>query len=75
MDIYERHNLPERSYQSAVHEAWKQLIANKPTREKGIPPHIPRSWKLSHEAGMDPSNPQVLPALNKRGLVSLCRQH
>ena len=66
---------PLKSYQSAVHEAWKQFIANKPIREKDIPPHILRSWKLSREAGMDPLNPQVPPVLNKRELASLCRQH
>ena len=47
MDTYEKRNLLEKSYQSAVHEAWKQFIANKPIREKDIPPHILRSWKLS----------------------------
>ena len=52
MDTYEKRNLLEKSYQSAVHEAWKQFIANKPIREKDIPPHILRSWKLSREAGM-----------------------
>ena len=75
MDTYEKRNLLEKSYQSAVHEAWKQFIANKPIREKDIPPHILRSWKLSREAGMDPLNPQVPPVLNKRELASLCRQH
>ena len=30
MDTYEKRNLLEKSYQSAVHEAWKQFIANKP---------------------------------------------
>ena len=34
MDTYEKRNLLEKSYQSAVHEAWKQFIANKPIREK-----------------------------------------
>ncbi len=33
MDTYEKRNLLEKSYQSAVHEAWKQFIANKPIRE------------------------------------------
>ena len=75
MDTYEKRNLLEKSYQSAVHEAWKQFIANKPIREKDIPPHILRSWKLSREAGMDPLNPQVPPVLDKRELASLCRQH
>ncbi|MFR3459140.1 MAG: hypothetical protein ACLTTU_13015 [Bilophila wadsworthia] len=64
MDTYEKRNLLEKSYQSAVHEAWKQFIANKPIREKDIPPHILRSWKLSREASMDPLNPQVPPVLN-----------
>ena len=64
MDTYEKRNLLEKSYQSAVHEAWKQFIANKPIREKDIPPHILRSWYLSREAGMDPLYPQVPPVLN-----------
>ena len=70
MDTYEKRNLLEKSYQSAVHEAWKQFIANKPIREKDIPPHILRSWKLSREAGMDPLNPQVPPVL----IHIFCRQ-
>ena len=73
MDTYEKRNLLEKSYQSAVHEAWKQFIANKPIREKDIPPHILRSWKLSREAGMDPAAPAGSTGpCPPRGSVSNC---
>ena len=67
MDTYEKRNLLEKSYQSAVHEAWKQFIANKPIREKDIPPHILRSWKLSREAGIAENK------VNPRSLRNLCQ--
>lgn len=66
MDTYEKRNLLEKSYHPPSMRRGNSS-RQQAHREKDIPPHILRSWKLSREAGMDPLNPQVPPVLNKPG--------